>query len=82
MIEGSDCPVAVHVRRGDYKNLGEMFALCDESYYKAAFAAVEKGLPFRSILFSATRSPGFETISSYPGGCILWKRTGTSPISN
>lgn len=46
MIEGSDCPVAVHVRRGDYKNLGEMFALCDESYYKAAFAAVEKRLTF------------------------------------
>jgi hypothetical protein len=44
MIEGSECPVAVHVRRGDYKNHADLFALCDEDYYRRAFAAVENRL--------------------------------------
>jgi hypothetical protein len=47
-------PVAVHVRRGDYAHVASTRAhhgLCDESYYRRAFAHVRRRVPGANFIF-------------------------------
>jgi hypothetical protein len=45
IIEEAENSVAVHVRRGDYCYLQQIFPLLDESYYKRAFDVIERTIP-------------------------------------